>query len=76
MVINLAGLTSMDSADVGMLITCGGEMEEAGGTLRIAGAVGAVAKTFEVVHMSRIVALDADIEAACRNLSGNLSAEA
>jgi anti-sigma B factor antagonist len=75
MAIDLAGLTSMDSAGVGMLISCGGEMEQAGGALRIAGAHGAVAKTFEVVHMTRIVALDTDVEAACRNLSGNLSAE-
>jgi anti-anti-sigma factor len=72
-VIDLAGLASMDSAGVGMLISCGGEMEQAGGALRIAGAHGPVAKTFEVVHMGRIVALDADVEAACGNLAGNLS---
>jgi anti-sigma B factor antagonist len=75
-VIDLAGLTSLDSAGVGMLISCGGEMEHAGGALRVAGAQGAVAKTFEIVHMSRIVALDPDVDTACRILSGNLSAEA
>jgi anti-sigma B factor antagonist len=75
MVIDLAGLTSIDSAGVGMLISCGGEMEQAGGALRVAGALGPVAKTFEIVHMSRIVALDADVGAACRNLSGNLTGE-
>jgi|SRR5580658_7177658 anti-anti-sigma factor len=75
-VIDIAGLTSIDSAGVGMLISCGGEMEQAGGALRVSGAHGAVAKTFEIVHMSRIVALDADVDAACRNLSGNLSAQA
>jgi anti-sigma B factor antagonist len=76
MAIDLAGLTSIDSAGIGMLISCGGEMEQAGGVLRVAGAHGAVAKTFEIVHMGRIVALDADVESACRNLSGNLSAQA
>lgn len=76
MVIDLAGLTSIDSAGVGMLISCGGEMEHAGGALRVAGAQGAVAKTFEIVHMDRIVALDADVESACRNLSGSSSAQA
>jgi anti-anti-sigma factor len=76
MVIDLAGLTSIDSAGIGMLISCGGEMDQAGGALRVAGAHGPVAKTFEIVHMSRIVALDPDVETACRNLSGNLSAQA
>jgi anti-anti-sigma factor len=75
-VIDLAGLTSIDSAGVGMLISCGGEMEQAGGALRVAGAQGAVAKTFEIVHMNRIVALDADVESACRNLPGTASAPA
>jgi anti-anti-sigma regulatory factor len=59
-----------------MLISCGGEMEHAGGALRLAGAHGAVAKTFEIVHMSRIVALDSDVETACRNLPGSSSAQA
>ncbi len=75
-VIDLAGLTSIDSAGVGMLISCGGEMEQAGGALRVAGAHGPVAKTFEIVHMGRIVALDTDVESACRILSGGSSAQA
>jgi anti-sigma B factor antagonist len=75
-VIDITGLTSIDSAGVGMLISCGGEMEQTGGALRVAGAQGAVAKTFEIVHMSRIVALDADVETACRILSGSSSAQA
>jgi anti-anti-sigma factor len=74
--IDLAGLDSIDSAGVGMLISCGGEMEQAGGALRVAGAHGAVTKTFEIVHMDRIVALDADVESACRNLSGSSTAQA
>lgn len=68
MVLDLAALDFIDSAGVGMLISCSGEMDQAGGALRIAGAHGAVAKTFQVVHMSRIAALDPDVETACRNL--------
>ena len=68
MVLDLAGLDFIDSAGVGMLISCSGEMDHAGGALRIAGAHGPVAKTFDVVHMSRIAALDPDVETACRNL--------
>jgi hypothetical protein len=35
--------------------------------MRVAGAQGTVAKSFEVVHMDRITSLDADVDAACRN---------
>lgn len=76
MVIDLAGLTFLDSAGIGMLISCSGEMEQLGGAFRVAGAQGGVAKTFEIVHMSRIIGLDADVEAACGKLSGTASAGA
>lgn len=70
LVVDLAGLDYIDSAAIGMLIACGGEMEQAGGAFRIAGSHGSVAKTFEMVHMSRVVALDADVETALRIISG------
>jgi anti-sigma B factor antagonist len=68
LVIDLTGLDFIDSAGVGMLISCSGEMEQAGGVLRVAGAHGPIAKTFEVVHMGRIVGLDPDVETSCRSL--------
>ncbi len=67
LVVDLTGLDFIDSAAIGMLISCGGTMDQAGGKFRIAGAHGAVAKTFEVVHMDRIVALDTDVETSLRN---------
>ena len=69
MVIDLSELGFIDSAGIGMLISCSGGMEQAGGVLRIAGAHGPVAKAFEVVHMSRIVALDDSVDAACLTFS-------
>ncbi len=69
MVLALTELNFIDSAGVGMLISCGGQMERAGGAIRIAGAHGTVAKTLEVIHMSRIVRLDEDVEDACRALA-------
>lgn len=69
MVLDLTQLGFIDSAGVGMLISCNGEMDSAGGALRIAGAHGPIAKTFEVVHMSRIVGLDTDVASACAELS-------
>ncbi len=67
--LDLAGLNSIDSSGIGVLVSCSGQMERSGGQLRIAGAQGAVAKSFELVHMSRIAALDPDVESACRHLA-------
>jgi anti-sigma B factor antagonist len=68
LVIDLSGLDFIDSAGIGMLISCNGAMDQAGGAFRIAGAHGIVAKSFEVVHMSRIVGLDDTVETALRNV--------
>lgn len=69
LVIDVTKLEYIDSAGIGMLVACNGQMDRAGGQMRVAGAQGTVAKAFEVVHMDRITSLDADIDAACRNLS-------
>jgi anti-sigma B factor antagonist len=68
-VIDLSGLDSIDSAGIGTLISCNGEMERSGGHFRVAGAHGMVARSFETIHMSRVVPLDPDVESACRNLA-------
>jgi len=68
-VIDLTNLTYADSAATGMLIGVNGLMEQAGGKLRMAGAAGSVARSFDVVHMNRIVPLDADVDGACKALS-------
>ena len=69
LVIDLAGLSYIDSAAIGVLAACSGQMEQSGGRVRIAGAQGLVAKTFALVHMDRIAPLDADVQTACRHLS-------
>ena len=69
LVINVPGLTSIDSAGIGMLMGCSGKMGEKQGKLRIAGARGGVAKTLEVMHMGTFATLDADVDAACRALA-------
>ena len=68
-VIDLTGLNFIDSAGIGMLIGCTGQMEQCGGRFRIAGAHGTVARAFDIVHMNRIAALDPDVESACRNIA-------
>ena len=64
LVIDLADLTYIDSAGIGMLVGCNGLTEQAGGQMRVCGAQGLVAKSFAVVHIDRILALDADVDAS------------
>ena len=66
MVIDVAGITALDSAGMGMLMACSGQMEQHQGRLRIAGAQGGVARTFGVVHIDRLATVDADVETSCR----------
>jgi anti-sigma B factor antagonist len=71
LVIDLSGLKQIDSAGIGMLVTCNGLMEKQGGHMRIAGSSGLVTESFELVHMHRIVPMDESIDVAARNLSGD-----
>jgi len=68
LVIHIPALTSIDSAAVGTLLGCSAQMEQKEGKLRIAGAQGGVARSFEMMHMARVAALDPDLDTACRNL--------
>jgi len=68
LVIDVTKLEYVDSAGIGMLVACNGQMDRAGGKMRVAGAQGTVAKAFDVVHMDRITSLDPDLDSALRNL--------
>jgi anti-sigma B factor antagonist len=69
LVIDMAHVDYIDSSGLGMLIYCGGRMEQTGGRMRVAGANASVARVFEVAHANRVLHFDADVESACRNLS-------
>ena len=69
LVIDVTKLEYIDSAGIGMLVACNGQIDRAGGKMRVAGAQGTVAKAFDVVHMDRIMSLDADVDTALGNLS-------
>src|SRR5262249_3110691 len=68
LILDLTGLDHIDSAGMGMLMACSGMMEQNGGQLLVAGARGMVAKAFYIVHMDRIVKMNADVESAFREL--------
>jgi anti-sigma B factor antagonist len=69
LVIDVTKLEYIDSAGIGMLVGCNGQMDRAGGKMRVAGAHATVAKAFEVVHMDRIMSLDSDVDTAVSNLT-------
>jgi anti-sigma B factor antagonist len=71
MVIDLSGLTAIDSSGLGMLISSFGIMDQHGGQMRVAGAHRSVGKILETVHIDRIIPLDPDVAQACRNFSVN-----
>ena len=68
LVIDVTKLDYIDSAGIGMLVGCNGQIDRAGGKMRVAGAQGTVARAFEVVHMDRITSLDPDVDTSCGNL--------
>ena len=68
LVLDVSQLRYADSAGLGMFININGEIEQAGGQLRIAGASGMLAKSFTVTHLDRVLLLDSDVDTACNCL--------
>ena len=68
LVIDLTGLTGIDSSGIGMLMLCAGEMQRHGGSIRIAGAHDSVKKVFEIVHLNRVIQVYPDVETSCQSL--------
>jgi anti-anti-sigma factor len=68
LVLDLTNLERIDSAAIGVLVMTVGEMGKSGGQVRICGAKGMVADSFEIVHMSRIAPVDATIDDAVAKL--------
>lgn len=67
LVVDLSNLLSIDSAGVGILVMVAGKFADAGGSMKIAGAKGAVANVFSIVHVDKIVSLYATAPEACQS---------
>jgi anti-sigma B factor antagonist len=74
LVIDLTGLTAIDSSGIGTLISCAGQMDQLEGQVRLTGAQGSVGKILETVHMHRIIPLYADLASACGSFSNSATA--
>lgn len=63
-VFDLSGLSYIDSAGVGMLVMCLHRLKKRGGTLRVAGATGAVNALLKMTNMHQIIQFFPTVEAA------------
>ena len=69
MVLDLSGLTFIDSAGLGMVATCSGTMEKNGGQLVVVGAPGKVNEIFELTRLNRVIGVYPDLDSACKAFS-------
>jgi anti-anti-sigma factor len=56
-VFDISRVDQLDSTGVGILVVCSGKVKEAGGELRVAGAVGHVDNILKITHVVEIVRL-------------------
>jgi anti-sigma B factor antagonist len=69
MVLDLTGLTFIDSAGMGMVAMCSGVMSKAGGALVVVSAGGKVLQLFELTHLNKVIGVYPDVTSACAAIS-------
>lgn len=69
-IIDLSNVAHVDSTGVGILVMCAGKVNERGGKIRIAGAMGTVEHTLKLCKLSDIVPLCASVHDAVASLTG------
>ncbi len=63
-IVDLSGVTHIDSTGIGRLIASFGKVTEAGGRLLLAGATGMVREGFRVMRLDKVLAIYPDLDAA------------
>ena len=71
LVIDLTHTEIVDSAGLGVLMHIYGELEQLGGTMRIAGSNERVANLFQITHTNGILTLDPDLMTSVRHLKNS-----
>ena len=56
-ILDLTGVTHIDSTGIGILVMSAGQLKKAGGQLRLAGANGHVEQVLKMTHVDQILAL-------------------
>src|SRR5690348_808290 len=57
MVLDLTGLTYIDSAGLGMVATCAGVMFKAGGKLAVVSSGGKITQMFEITRLNQVISI-------------------
>jgi anti-sigma B factor antagonist len=65
-ILDLSGVSVVDSTGVGILVMCYAKMKKAGGSLRIAGVSGMVEETLKITSVDRLIDLYPTIVEASR----------
>ena len=68
LVLDLTHVEFVDSAGLGVIMRAFGEIEQAGGQLRIAGASEQVQRLFNITHTGAILTLDPDLVTSVRKM--------
>jgi anti-anti-sigma factor len=63
-IFDLSDLSYIDSAGVGMVVTCFHKLKQCGGTLRLAGATGTVKAILKMVNIHQVIQFFPTVEAA------------
>ena len=71
-VVDLSGVTYVDSASIGVLVGCSGVAKTLGGQMRLSGLTDRVAKTLKMGGVDGVLNIDPTRDAAVASLSPNL----
>jgi anti-anti-sigma factor len=69
MVLDLSGLTYIDSAGLGMVATCAGVMSKAGGKLVVVSAGGKISQMFAITRLDRVIGVFPKLDRALQEFS-------
>ena len=69
MVLDLTGLTYIDSAGLGMVATCAGIMSNVGGKLVLVSGGGKITQMFELTRLNQVIGVYPDLRSACAAVS-------
>ena len=75
LVIDLTQVEFVDSAGLGLIMRAFGELEQAGGQLRVAGANEQVQRLFDITHTGTILKLDPDLVTSVRKMQDSAGKE-
>ena len=70
LVLDMAKLTFLDSAGIGMVMLCSGTIQQAGGRMLIVGAEGKVRRVLELTHIHEVIGMHSELASACSAFDG------